>query len=312
MNNDEKLKIIGQIATDVPERIAGLVEQLAQFNSLVEDHTPEFTELHSQIRSKIQEAETELRLYLEESQAARTELIAVSGESRQTIERLAEQWESELDPLSAEVQLLTTQTEQLDTVVGNAAQRVTKTVEELQAAQQQVEQQFVTSKEQTSEKFEVTQSTCNALQHKLQAAETETQGQVTALVENMQEQHESLQARSSNLLGEVGSLIEDFEDLVTDLHLNVLTSGVDGMVETAVQKIENEAKTLIRETIGKVTEMSAELTDKITNAEGDTKLIREAIDPLIDDLDSLVSPLEGLLDAVRSVAGVFGSVASIF
>ena len=107
-------------------------------------------------------------------------------------------------------------------------------------------------------------------------------------------------------------MVEKFEDVITDIHLDVLTGGVGSMVEAATQRIESEAKEIIRDMLAEVTRLLDELAEKITASNGETAAIREAIAPIIDQLDDLIAPLEGLLDAVKSVAGVFGAVASIF
>ncbi len=312
MDNNDKLKILGQIAVDVPERIGTMYQQVAEFNTLAVQQKNEFESIHSQLRSRVEEVAQELREYLGESRQLQSELALDAESVEESLSAAATQWADDTDEMVTNIEQTRGQIDQLDNAATEAGERVVAMVGEVQNAEQQLEQRLNSSKEQASTGFETLDGSMGSFETALAEVKTASEQTVVALGEKVTAQQEELGDRILDLAKEVGSFVERFEDAVTDIHLNVLTRGVDGMVEAAVNALESEAKEMIRELLSKISDMLKELTDKLTNADGETKAIREAISPLIDELDNLIKPLESLVDAAKAVGSVFGTVASIF
>jgi DNA repair exonuclease SbcCD ATPase subunit len=201
---------------------------------------------------------------------------------------------------------------ELDASVDQTSKLLTAAVETLQSSETELSQQLTSAREDTSNKFDILHGQMGSMESAVAEVQEQSQEAVANLGEKIQEQQASLSSRAEELTTECGSLIEIFEDLVTDIHLDVLTGGVEAMLEAATQKIESEAKEILHEMLGEVTNLLEELAEKITDSSGETAEIRDAIAPLIDQIDDMLAPLDSLIDAVKSVTGVFGSIASIF
>ena len=264
------------------------------------------------MHQRIEQAESELRAYLDEGKDLRVQLKDEADDAQQTLDNLSEQWGAGSSELSTKFEQLQAQIGQLDSEINSVAGRVTEAVGKVQSSQLQLQQQLESGKQAATTKFDALHGEMSSLQSTLTEVEAESQTQVVSMGENFNQQQQELQTSLTETLQQVGSSVEKFEDSLTDMHLDVLAGGVENLSTAISQKLENAAKEQIRGALGEATRLLNDVAEKITGSESDTAAVRNAIRPIINEIDDLISPLESLIDAVKAVAGVFSSITSIF
>lgn len=127
-----------------------------------------------------------------------------------------------------------------------------------------------------------------------------------------QEKADALKSKIEEVTEGLNTLVESLEEQLTDLHLDVLNGGVDAVLQTVQETVESTLQSIIDELLDVVRSGIDEVIGSLEESDRESAAVREAIEPIIDQVEEFIEPLQDLIGGVKRVADLFSSVTSIF
>lgn len=312
MDMNQQLNMLGQTATSVPQDYDSLTLMLPELTQEMKDITNSFNLFIQDLRRRLSDVEKGV----DENRSLCDSIAREVNDRDQVIgEEIAasqQRWKEIVDELSNSA-------DEMDEVVEEAVSNFKSHAGDVENAQRKVQDHSTKTSDWAGRLKNGLASEGLAYREGIEEfqkiadeVDSAVKQSIETLGSEIEANLETIRSVAEQGASEVETLVTSFEDRLTDLHLDVLTKGIDDIANLAQGDIEETLRSMLDEVKQAVADALQQILDLYAEADEENSLIREALEPLLDEIEEVFNPVEAMIEPIKQVADGFSAVANIF
>ena len=304
MANDDKLKILGQTAADVPAATTKLVNEFATAITSLEKAFPEDLFVLSDKDWSLVALDSRIRDFITDNEKQYGELQEDVNGVVGMLEEMAEAMGQGSQELFTEYDKLISEVNELGTYLSEETGRVTTSMVELQRVRVEMDQVAKVRMPPLTEAYEELFETYPEVEQALKTLKSDHGERIGTLTEGVDEQTKKIERDQTGLKEKLLSVVEKLlEEIDNDFY----------KASQELAGLETDGKEVIQERLIKDAIVKFELLQSLIKSHDksieelmdSTSEVRSLAQPALNQIEELSKDLEGLIDKVKEVAQTF-------